>query len=111
MVSAKSVVQNLEIRNPSVRGINAKYLKRVIASTINNEIIEKLRNQFIPAIPFEELAEMVKKPSNWIQLYREIQGEKRTRVFELKLPDGAIRCYVYSDLEDRNILALYFEVE
>lgn len=102
----------MSLRNPSYRKLDVEYLKRVIASSVTDSEVEKLRKEFLPELDFADLKGKMTEPSNWKQISKvRTDDNKIERIFDCKPLEDQLRCYILTDSSDTRIVELYFQTE
>lgn len=103
-------VERIVEENENKKEKGTEEIKSLIPTWLTDEEIERLRNEFIPAIPKEKFEQIVKNEKSWKRdSKRSIEGGFE-RVFDCRPLDSQLRLYVITDREN-NITSHYFQSE
>ena len=97
--------------NPSSRRIGTKALRELIPSWITDSKVERLRKEFDPIMPFQDLKNLMINPSNWKRICKFQHGNEIERIFDCRPLDDQLRLYVYTDLAEQKVLRFKFQTE
>lgn len=90
--------------------ISTKQIKENIATWIIPQI-ERLCKEFVPEYSKKEFQTLTEKPSNWKRMCKDKSFNKIERIFDCKPFDDQLRLYVYTNLEDTEIISYSFHTE
>jgi len=86
-------------------------IKKQIPAWMTDAEIERLRNQFDPAISTAVFAFVTRAASSWKRESKNHWGAGYERVFDCRPYEQQLRCYVYTDPTDTHIVRYVFQTE
>jgi hypothetical protein len=99
--------------NPSSRRMGTEVLRGLIPSWVSDSEVERIRKEFDPEMPFQELKDIMTKSSNWkrIQKFQNDKNSPIERLFDCKPLDDQLRLLVYTDATDTKVIKIRFQTE
>lgn len=91
--------------------LNSKALKLLIPTFATDDEVRRLCGRFVPLVPFTEMAEHIRKPSNWKRIGKERVAGTILRTFNCAPLDDQLRLYVVTDSSDTVVVNHYFQDE